>query len=970
MFSPDDALKHRSLRVLVLACAVLCLTRTSHAQADQRPSVQTLVEAKALFDEASRRLDREDLTGAEPLLKQAVEIQRRLAPGSVALARSLTALGNVIRARSDFAGAAPLLREAVSILERLAPDSADFAVSLNNLANLRWRQGAPDEASALYSRALAILERTRPASTDAANSLMGIGITHYLGGRLAETEPYYRRALAIEERVSPGTAREARVLNNLGGLMYSRGDLLAAEGLYLRALAIHERVAPGGQDVASTLHNIGITYYDRGDRARAEDYLQRALDMKERLNPGGINSASSFESLANIARDKGDLQTAGSLLARALAIRERHAPRSLGVATALVNLGNIAADLGDLEEAGERYEAARSRLEQLAPAGLEMATLLDRLVALAQRRGDTAADIDRLAADALAITERVAPGSAAHAYALRRVGRLARDRGELDRAATAYSQALEAVEAQNQRLGGSYEVRTAFAGQRRAMYLEYIDILMKLGQSARAFGVLERSRARGLLMMLAERDLVLDRELPAGLKDAVRQLREDDDRLQASLARLDPARDAEELDRGRERQRELRARRAQITDKVRAASPRLAALQYPQTLTLAQVQQALDPGTVLLSYQIGVDDSRLFVVRRSTAKPAEGLSVHTLPIGEARLGEQVRTLARLIERDTASAERAAPAFVKLARSLYALLVAPAGPAIAAADRVLILPDGPLHSLPFAALVLPAGGSGGRNWQYLVEWKPLHTALSATVYAELRESPRASGPRTLVAFGDPHYPGSGDSSSERPDAGAELVRRRGFALTPLPATRAEVSAVARGFGEHATVYLGAEATEARAKAIVKTTYLHFATHGLLDSRSPLDSALALSLPAQQRSGEENGLLQAWEIFEQVRIDADLVTLSACETALGRAVAGEGLVGLTRAFHYAGARTVLATLWRVADESTSHLMTKFYDGVRAGLTKDEALRRAQLAAIAEPSTAAPFHWAAFTLSGDWH
>jgi CHAT domain-containing protein/Tfp pilus assembly protein PilF len=969
MFNPDARLKHRSFRVLVLACAVLCLTRMSHAQADQRPSVQTLVDAKALFDEASRRLDREDLTGAEPLLKEAVEIQRRLAPGSVDLARSLTALGNVMRARSDLAGAAPLLREAVSILERLAPDSADFAVSLNNLGNLRWRQSALDEAESLFTRAFAILERTRPASADAANSLMGIGIAHYLRGRLADAESYFRRVLAIYERVSPGTAREARVLNNLGGVMYSRGDLLAAEGLYLRALAIHERVASNSQEVASTLHNIGLTYDNRGDRARAADYVQRALDMKERLNPGGLNSASSLETLANIARDKGDPRTARSLLQRALAIRERHAPGSLGVATVLVNLGNNAMDLGDLDQARERYEPARRLLEKLAPAGLEMATLLDRLVALALRRGDTAADVDRLAADALAITERVAPGSAAHAYALRRVGRLARDRGELDRAATVYSQALDAVEAQNQRLGGSYEVRTAFAGQRRAMYLEYTDILMKLGQSARAFDVLERSRARGLLMMLAERDLVLDRELPAELKDAVRQLREQDDRLQALLARLDPAKDAEELDRGRERQRELRARRAQITDKVRAASPRLAALQNPQALTLAQVQQALDPGTVLLSYQIGVDESRLFVVRRSTAKPPEQLSVHTLPIGEAKLGEQVRTLARLIERDTAPAQGAAPAFVKLARRLYDLLVAPAGSAIAAADRVLILPDGPLHSLPFAALVRPGGGSGGRNWQYLVEWKPLHTALSATVYAELRESPRASGPRTLVAFGDPHYPGSADSSSARADAGLEQMRRRGFELTPLPATRTEVSALARGFGEHATVYLGAEATEARAKSIAKTTYLHFATHGLLDSRSPLDSALALTLPAQQRSGEENGLLQAWEIFEQMRIDADLVTLSACETALGREVAGEGLVGLTRAFHYAGARSVLASLWRVADQSTSDLMTRFYDGMRDGLTKDEALRRAQLAVIAKPSTAAPFHWAAFTLSGDW-
>ena len=193
--------------------------------------------------------------------------------------------------------------------------------------------------------------------------------------------------------------------------------------------------------------------------------------------------------------------------------------------------------------------------------------------------------------------------------------------------------------------------------------------------------------------------------------------------------------------------------------------------------------------------------------------------------------------------------------------------------------------------------------------------------------------------------------------------------RAQSLAPLPATRVEVASLSRLFEGSATTYLGADATESRAKAIKSARYLHFATHGLLDPRAPLNSALALSLPAQRRDGEENGLLQAWEIFEQVRLDTDLVTLSACETALGAELAGEGLIGLTRAFHYAGARSVLASLWRVADDSTADLMVRFYGHLKAGLSKDEALRRAQRDTIAQPRTSAPFHWAAFILSGDW-
>jgi len=145
-------------------------------------------------------------------------------------------------------------------------------------------------------------------------------------------------------------------------------------------------------------------------------------------------------------------------------------------------------------------------------------------------------------------------------------------------------------------------------------------------------------------------------------------------------------------------------------------------------------------------------------------------------------------------------------------------------------------------------------------------------------------------------------------------------------------------------------------------------VHFACHGLADERSPLESSLALSLPGGARAGRENGLLHAWEILEQVRLDADLVTLSACDTALGREMSGEGILGLTRAFQYAGARTVLASLWPVADDSTATLMKSFYAYLKQGQSKDRALRAAQLDMIRSGSSH-PYRWAAFQLVGDW-
>ena len=221
---------------------------------------------------------------------------------------------------------------------------------------------------------------------------------------------------------------------------------------------------------------------------------------------------------------------------------------------------------------------------------------------------------------------------------------------------------------------------------------------------------------------------------------------------------------------------------------------------------------------------------------------------------------------------------------------------------------------------------------------------------------------------------------------------------------LPASRREVETLSRLYADRAEVFLGERATETRAmEAGGDAWMLHFATHGYLDSLTPLDSGIVLSVPRSGPRPGENGILQAWEVFERLRLKADLVTLSACESAAGSELRGEGLIGLTRAFHYAGARTVLASLWKVSDRSTAPLMAAFYRELKSGTAKDEALRRAQLRLIrgelsteelSDPPaslfarlsrlfsrsrrgeadaeailTPHPFHWAGFQLYGDW-
>jgi CHAT domain-containing protein len=235
----------------------------------------------------------------------------------------------------------------------------------------------------------------------------------------------------------------------------------------------------------------------------------------------------------------------------------------------------------------------------------------------------------------------------------------------------------------------------------------------------------------------------------------------------------------------------------------------------------------------------------------------------------------------------------------------------------------------------------------------------------SVYAELRRRPAGkpgTTPERLLALGDPLYPSPGDAP--RPPQLAQATRGR--QLSRLTGTRDEVTAIGRIYGARATVQTGPRATKrVLLREAPRAGILHFACHGVFDDRDPLASALALT----PEGAEEDGLLRAYDVLQRVRLNADLVVMSGCETGLGEVTRHEGILGLTRAFQYAGARSVLVSLWQIPDRSTAVLMAEFYRQLRAGIPKDEALRRAQQALLRRGAYAHPYHWAAFVLTGDW-
>ncbi|MEM7586069.1 MAG: tetratricopeptide repeat protein [Acidobacteriota bacterium] len=948
------------------------------AERSNEPAVQAWVEMEMANDlSLAGRTDE-----AIEHYGKALELRQSVYGDALCVATTLNNLGVAQQKLGDLVNAETLHRQALELRERLSPHSLEVTQSLSNLARLAARRGDLEAAEEGFLRILEARREQAPGSAELAHAYNSVGVISGMQGDRAAAAQAMQQSLELWRELEPEGRNISTVLQNLGLLAQDRGDLVAAEGHYREAMEIAAQRSANSLDAAWHLHHLAGLARQRGDLEAARRNHRRALAIREQRAPGSLDVALTLAGLADVARDAADFDEAERLLEQALEIRSQAAVESLEVARTLLKLGEIRRRQGRLDAAERDLARSAEIFAEKAPGdGFFTAVNLRSVGAVAFDRGDPKA-AERALSQALAIFRRLAPGSRREALVLHQLGRVYLASGRLEEARESFQAAVDALELQAGRLGGTDETRSTFRARHLEIYRELIELLVEQGRREAAFHVLERSRARALLDLLAERDLIFDLDLPAELERRRRRVDVRYDRAQQRLAKLSPGDDAEQLDAGRQQLEELRRQRQIIRQEILRQAPGLAALQAPQPLDAAAARRALDPGTVLLAFSVGDASSTLF------ALTPEQLWVWTLGLGEAELRQRVERLRLLLEQPTAQLEP----LVELASALYRELIGAASEVVGPADRLLVVPDGALHKLPFGALVQPGG-------RYLIESKPVHVVASVTVYDELRKRRRRSstapGAPMVVAFGDPIYPGAQAGGPGSPAVRGGDGSYAG--LAPLAASRDEVQQIGRLYGDAARLLLGPEATEGRAKAVARDArVLHFAAHVVIDELFPLDSGVALSLPAGDARGRDNGLLQAWEIFEEMRLDADLVTLSACESALGKEIAGEGLMGLTRAFQYAGARSVVASLWRVADRSTAILMTRFYHHLRSGRSHDEALRRAQLDLIRQPmpfpssperrsfwsqlftpSAAAPqpvdashpYHWAAFQLFGDW-
>lgn len=929
-----EATNHRTWEPGVAALAEARRLAESFA----RPwwEAQAATEVGLLKEKAS------EFPAAREAFGRALESRRRTGGEDLRTARSLQDVSRVAWWQDRLDEAEAIGREALALRQRIAPDSMAVAESYNNLGLVAWNRGDLDAAEQHHRQALAIRLRLAPEGLDTAYSLTNLGIVAWRRGSLDEAETSYRMALALYERLRPESGEVGRALANLGIVLHDRGRLAEAEELYLRAAQLFDKHL-NRRDQAHSLGHLGDLAVSRGDRKTAEVFLRQALAIKDDL---GLR-ADSVPTLQSLARAVEDVDERARLLERARAILEAEAPDSAALSEVLAALGSLAQERGRLAEAKRLFEASLAQAERISPTGLDLADAVERLGLLAAEQGQLEVAEAHLRR-ALALYRSTVPLSQDEAMARFSLGRVVRRRGRLDETREMLSAAAGAIESQFGLLGGSPETRARLRASFADLHFELIDLLLTMKRPEEAFQVLERSRAREFLDLLARRDLALP-DLPPEID---RRRRRAEARYRHLMADLHDA-TAVKQPAMREELVALRRELGEIEQTVRAASPRLAQLRRPPALDVATARRSMEPGTLMLAFAVGEARSYLFTLGPDAG---DGLRVATLPAGRTVLAQRVKALREAVSRPSRLRTWMVPA-----EALSRLLLAPAAERMRRADRILLVPDAPLHFLPFAVLPMP-----GPN-RPLGEVRPLTFAPSASAFAELASRPTAARPRRIAVFADPVYRAEG-ASPGRPGQGTVLAPAgtREPALTPLAGSRQEALQLGQLFPGTSSLWLGRDATEERVRqAGPEATHLHLACHAFADTRSPLDSSLVLSTP--EEPGGEDGRLEAWEVFEQLRLDADLVTLSACDTALGEELAGEGILGLVRAFQFAGARAVLATQWRVSDEATPRLVERFYHGLRSGLPGAEALRRAQVAVRRDARTAHPYYWAAFQLHG---
>jgi CHAT domain-containing protein/Tfp pilus assembly protein PilF len=830
-----------------------------------------------------------------------------------------------------------------------APCSAEGLGAQSARINALGAAGKYSEAIPLAEAMLANLEKG-PPTKDLAGAINNLAQLYGDVGRDAEAEPMFKRALTIMEKVvGIDSVDISYELNNLAALYQRQQRYAEAEPLFKRALLLSEKqLPPNHPDIGRALNNLATNYEKQNRHAESEALTRRALAVYEKAaGPDGPAVATLLNNLGQIVKVEGRYDDAEPMIKRSLAIREK----ALGqnhpdVARSLNNLADLyqrESRFADAEPLFKRALAIREGV--VGPDNPDTAASVNNLASLYQAEGR--------AGDAVPLVERmIAKGRAQSRIALSVL-----------------------FDAQQQHI---MPVDKAFD--------EALDVIQRGTQSSAA------SAVNKLAVRLAAGSDRLA-ELVRKDQDLASEAEQLDKAIVAGLSRQ-AGRDPAAAQRDRDRLAAIAGERAGLQKTLAVEFPNYAALSNPLPLKAREIQALLSSDEAMALFALGDKESFVLALTR------DNFDWKKIPLGADALSQKVAAFRRGLDIGQASdASGKAHLFdLALANELYATLLGPVESQVRTKRSLLVAPSGALTALPFHLLVtekpaaaIPEKIDGYREAAWLLKRQAVSVLPSVASLKALRgfaQTDQAVKPMT--GFGDPLFSLSAGGSEKRMASrsvtsvaytdfwlGAGVDRARlAEALPQLPDTADELNAVAKDLAVPASdIHLGADASETTVKGAPLSDYriVYFATHGLVagDVKGVAEPSLALSIP-KQPTALDDGLLTASEVA-QLKLNADWVVLSACNTIAGDKPGAEALSGLARSFFYAGARALLVTHWAVDSEAATRLTTSTFDVLKAepGIGRAEALRRAMLAYLndaSSPRNAYPAFWGPFALIGE--
>ncbi|MGH9837987.1 MAG: CHAT domain-containing protein [Blastocatellia bacterium] len=883
---------------------------------------------------------------------------------------------------------------AIEVATRLK-DQRRLANAYYNLARTYAASGKIKDAIQAYLASKKTFEETG-RHKDVVYILSDLGSLFLYSQDYQQAKAYSEQSVKLADELKNSDAPAgawpveygAAVANStLGGVNEFEGNYSEAISLFQKALAMFQELDKGsrkyGFQILDSMAAVGRIYNAAGDNTQALVYLDQALKLSERL-PYKDRTASILNSLGMLYLEQEDYEKAAHYFTQGLQINQSLKNQSES-ARNLLNLGVVDQRRGNQDRAMESFQASlkqateASNKDVIIAAGEGIGAIhrakgnlaaalyaVDRSLALAKEIEDqtriaellwrkaevffTKRDFDEaavLSAQSLDIARRIRFSNLSH-LAATLLGQSYLKQKKYELAFETLARAIEESEQMRGRVVGREQGQQLYFENKVAAYHAMVELSAARNRHLDALLYAERAKARVLQDIMSKGRTDLAKAMTEKEREEEKRLNQTIISLNSQVReeRLKQTSDAVRLGHIREQLDSARLQYASFQNLLYASHPVLNA-KRGQTLSLTGKflnDLPQDAQTAFLEYVVTEDHVYLFVLTRNSASQSLDVRVHDIPISQNALAALVNKFHRLTtERNFA--------FRAAAREFYDLLLKLAEPQLQSKSTICVVPDGILWDAPFQAALSTAR-------RYLIENYAVYYAPSFSTLIEMTKRKKKNSADSLLAFGNP-IAGNETIASLR-------SRQRGESFEPLPEAETEVRKLAQIFGQdRSKMFLGASADEKTFKSLAPGfNTIHFATHGVLDNRNPLYSYLLLA--KSDGDDTEDGLIEAREIMN-LDLPADLVVLSACDTARGRIGAGEGVIGMSWAFFAAGCRTTVVSQWKVDSAMTAELMVGFYRHLKDGKTKAEALRQAALKLINEGRYEEPIYWAGFVVVG---